>query len=72
MSLETGRAKIIVKHDLFRVYITSKSSLYYLAPLKPRRVNSRKVWAEVGVKQSEKYDVDTLVTETKKRKMIFF
>lgn len=65
MSLETGRAKIIVKHDLFRVYITPKSSLYYLAPLKPRPVNSRKVWAEVGVKQSEKYDVDTLVAKTK-------
>lgn len=65
MSLETGRAKIIVKHDLFPVYITPKSSLYYLAPRKPQRVNSRKVWAEVGAKQSDICDADTLVAKTK-------
>lgn len=65
MSLETGRAKIIVKHDLFRVYIALKSSLYCPAPLKPQQVNSRKVWAEVGAEQSEKYDIDTLVVKIK-------
>lgn len=36
MSLETGRAKIIVKHDLFGVDITSKQSLHHPAPLKPQ------------------------------------
>lgn len=36
MSSETGRAKIIVKHDLFSVYITAKQSLHHPAFLKPR------------------------------------
>lgn len=36
MSSETGRAKIIVKHDLSGVYITSKLSLNHPALLKPQ------------------------------------
>lgn len=36
MSLETGRAKIIVKHDLSGVDITSKQSLHQPAALKPQ------------------------------------
>ena len=36
MSSETSRAKIIVKHDLFGVCITSKQSLHHPALLKPQ------------------------------------
>jgi hypothetical protein len=68
MSSETGRAKIIVEHDLFHVYIAPKPSLSYSAPLEPQSMDSRKVWAEVGAKQSEIQDVDTLVTKMKYRK----
>ena len=58
MSSETGRAKIVVEHDLFHVYLAPKSSLCYSAPLGPQSTDSREVWAEVGAKQSEIQDMD--------------
>jgi hypothetical protein len=59
MSLETARAKIIVEHDPFTVYIAFKQSLYHPAPLEPLSVDSRKL-LRVDTEQWAIQDLDTL------------